>query len=258
MKNNDLKRHFDAMGARVIFRLPDKGTRWQSAPSPDYFTIDIQADKGGEYFDITQGEDAPEFELLQAQPKAQHLLLYTKDGRRFLCGHDERHWFVSAIRGKVSTVRAAKQSLLPEAIWKQVKHLRPGEVDNRHNTVFKRQGEWFFVPTNREVPKSLIHKNELLLRNIGSKPHICQEIYREGGELVYIVGNKEMDEKEYAKRKKNDPYFDKGKLRTRARNPNVYARGYVKHEDHATIKLECWHRVFINAEFTTSAVSFLD
>ncbi len=258
MKNNDLKRHFDTMGARVKFRLPDKGTRWQPAPSPDYFTIDIQADKGGEYFDITQGEDAPEFELLQAQPKAQHLLLYTKDGRRFLCGHDERHWFVSAIRGKVSTVRAAKQSLLPQAIWKQVKHLPPGEVDNRHNTVFKRQGEWFFVPTNREVPKSLIHKNEPLLRNIGSKVHICQEIYREGGELVYIVGNKQMDEKEYAKRKKNDPYFDKGKLRTRARNPNVYARGYVKHEDHATIKLECWHRVFINAEFTTSAVSFLD
>jgi len=258
MKNTDLKRHFDTMGARVKFRLPDKGTRWQSAPSLDYFTIDIQADKGGEYFDITQGENAPEFELLQAQPKAQHLLLYTKDGRRFLCGHDERHWFVSAIRGKVSTVRAAKQSLLPEAIWKQVKHFPPGEVDNRHNTVFKRQGEWFFVPTNREVPKSLIHKNEPLLRNIGSKVHICQEIYREGGELVYIVGNKQMDEKEYAKRKKNDPYFDKGKLRTRARNPNVYARGYVKHEDHATIKLECWHRVFINAEFTTSAVSFLD
>ena len=42
------------------------------------------------------------------------------------------------------------------------------------------------------------------------------------------------------------------------RNPEVYARGYVRHEDHATIKFDGWHRVFINAESITSAVSFLD
>ncbi|MCH8019122.1 hypothetical protein IH785_04615 [candidate division KSB1 bacterium] len=257
MKNKDLKRHFEAIGAKVKFHLTEK-VRWRWDQSSDHFTIGIQVDKNGEYFDIVQGGDAPEFELLQAQPKTKHLLLYTKEGQRFLCGHDERHWFVAAIGGKVSTVRAAKQSLLPKAIWKQVKHLPPREVDNRRNAVFKRQGEWFFVKTNRKVPKSLIHKNEFLQRNGGSKSHICQEIYREGGGLVYIVGNKEMDEKEYSKRKKSDPTFDKGKLKTFVRNPSVYARGYIKHEDHATIRLECWHRVFINAEFTTSAVSFLD
>ena len=126
MKNKDLKRHFEAIGAKVKFHLTEKVRgRWDQ--SSDHFTIGIQVDKNGEYFDIVQGGDAPEFELLQAQPKTKHLLLYTKEGQRFLCGHDERHWFVAAIGGKVSTVRAAKQSLLPKAIWKQVKHLPPRE-----------------------------------------------------------------------------------------------------------------------------------
>ena len=42
------------------------------------------------------------------------------------------------------------------------------------------------------------------------------------------------------------------------RNPEVYVRGYARHPDHATIILKDWHRVFVNAELTTSFVSFLD
>lgn len=258
MKHESLQKHFESMGARVKFRPNEVGTRWRATPASDSFTIDIKRDKHGEYFEIRQREDAPELELLQVKPKERHLLLYSKDGQRFLCGHDERNWFVAGISGAVSTIRAAKQSLLPDAIWEQVKNLPPGEVNKRRNTVFKRQGEWFFVPANREIPEELILRNEPLQRTALSKPHICQQLYREGGELVYIVGSKELSEEEYSKRKKNDPTFDKGRLQTMVRNPNVYARGYVKHEDHATIKLKSWHRVFINAEFTTSAVSFLD
>lgn len=246
------------MGAKVKILPNEEGKRWRAAPPSDSFSIDIKHDRHGEYFEIRQGEDAPELRLLQVIPKERHLLLYSTDGQRFLCGHDERHWFVAGIAGNVSTIRGAKQSLLPNAIWEQVKKLPPGEVDKRRNAVFKRQGEWFFVPTNRQIPDALILKGEPLQRTARSKPHICQELYREGGQLVYIVGRKELSEKEYTKRKKKDPAFDKGRLQTMVRNPNVYVRGYVKHEDHATLKLKGWHRVFINAEFTTSTVSFLD
>ena len=81
MKNKDLKRHFEAMGAKVKFHLTEK-VRWRWDQSSDHFTIGIQVDKNGEYFDIVQGGDAPEFELLQAQPKTQHLLLYCFIQRR--------------------------------------------------------------------------------------------------------------------------------------------------------------------------------
>lgn len=258
MNNQALQKHFESIGAKVKFLPNVTATRWRAAPFSRSFTIDVKSNRHGEYFEMRQGEEAPELELLQAKPKERHLLLYAQDGQRFLCGHDERHWFVAGIAGAVSTVRAAKQSLLPPAVWDQVKNLPSGIVDKRRNIVFKRQGEWFFVPTSRNISDVLVLRNEPLQRNPRSKPHICQQLYREGGERVYVVGREQLTEKEYAERKKANPTFDKGRLQTMVRNPAVYVRGYVRHEDHATIKLSGWHRVFLNAEFTTSAVSFLD
>ena len=184
-------------------------------------------------------------------------MLYSRDGQRFLCGYDERHWFVAGVTARVSTVRDAKASLIPVNIQERVKGLASKHLNKRRNAAFKRQGEWFFIPVNRDVPKHLILKDEPLRRTASRKPHICQEIYREGGELVYIVWGKEMTKAEYTHRKKTDPKFNPWSPQM-MRNSEVYARGYVRHEDHATIKLENWHRVFINAESMTSAVSFLD
>jgi len=45
------------------------------------------------------------------------------------------------------------------------------------------------------------------------------------------------------------------------RNMRVYARGTVRHSDHATITLPFWHRVHMNTETesrTMSHVAFLD
>ena len=35
------------------------------------------------------------------------------------------------------------------------------------------------------------------------------------------------------------------------RNPEVYARGAVRHPDHAVIVLPVWHRVYMNTENQT-------
>ena len=48
------------------------------------------------------------------------------------------------------------------------------------------------------------------------------------------------------------------RTRSQVRNPDVYVRGYVRHPDHATIVLRDWHRVHLNAEFTTGNVTFYD
>lgn len=259
MANEILARHFQAIGARVKFRPNEPGTRWRPGPPPTSFSIDIGQDGRGEYFDIAQGKYAPELQVLQVRAKEQHLVLYSGDGQRFLCGHDERHWFVVAVPKPVSTVAAAKQALLPPAVWEQVKKLRPGEVDNRRNAVFKRQGEWFFLPADRDIPQALVLRNEPLQRTPRSKLHICQELYREGGEIVYIVQGKEYSEEEYARRQRRSPNFARGSVRRMVKNPRVYVRGSVRHEDHATIRLTGWHRVFINAELTSgTSVSFLD
>jgi len=257
MTNESLQKHFESMGARVKFRSDETRARWSGAPL-NSFTIDIKRDPRGEFFEIARGKDAPALELLQVKPQERHLLLYATDGQRFLCGHDERHWFVAGIAGAASTVRDAKQSLMPEVVREGAKSLPRKQANKRRNTAFMRQGEWFFVPVDLKVPEDRILKNEPLQRTAGSKPHICLELYREGGELVYIVGGQALTKAEYAKRSKADATLHKRLTRTMVRNPKVYARGYVKHEDHATLTLKGWHRVFINAEFTTSAVSFLD
>ncbi len=257
MEQDVLTRHFRAMGTRIKFRPLRRGRARPGTESPS-FVLDLGNDAHGEYFDLALGQDAPEFQVLQALPKERHLLLHAGDGQRFLCGHDERHWFVAPIAKAVSTVRAAKQSLLPPAVWEQVKHLPPGEVDTRRHTSFKRQGEWFFVPTTRQFRRPVIHKNEPLQRTARSNPHICEELIREGGTLVYIVRGQPYSEKDYLQRKSRDPHFAREGYRTMISNPEVYVRGYVRHADHATITLDGWHRVFINAELTTSSVSFLD
>jgi len=174
-------RHFEAIGARAKVR-PHGRLEWERPDTS--FSIDVLTDRRGRYFDIALGSEAPEMVVLQVCPKERHLLLYSRDGNRFLCGHDERDWFVAGIPERVSTVRQAKQALMPADVWTKARRLRHSATNNRRNPVFVRQGEWFFVPVHCQFPEALVHRNELLLRWGSSKPHICEELYRAGGQLL--------------------------------------------------------------------------
>ncbi|MEJ2722921.1 MAG: hypothetical protein P8181_17550, partial [bacterium] len=181
-----LLKHFEKIGARVKFRRPlSSGGKSRR----DYFAVGIGQDRRGEYFDITRADNAPEMEVLQVLPRDRHLLLYSRDGQRFLCGHDERHWFVAAVGDRVSTVHDAKRSIMPRGIRERAQRFAPSETDNRRNPVFMRQGEWFFVRvrTALDVLDGVIHRNEPLQRTWRSKPHICDELCRRGGRQVYVV-----------------------------------------------------------------------
>lgn len=259
MNSEHLVKHFKAMGARIKFR-PMPVPRWvRPGANPQRLTLDIARDKVGEYFDVALGDEPPRLDLLQVKAKERHLLLLSSEGERYLCGHDERHWFVAAVGKPVSTVRDAKSALMPDGVWNEVKRWSPRDFDNRKNAAFVRQGEWFFVPADRHPPKNaVILKNEPLKRGGGSKPHVCDELYREGGFQVWIVKGQHLTEGEYRNRIKSDPKFARLPVNKMAANPTVYVRGAVRHADHETIRLEGWHRVFINAEPTTSSVTFLD
>jgi hypothetical protein len=260
MRQDSLSRHFEAMGARVKFRPLGK-PRWPMNPRTP-FTIDIGRDSRGAFFDFALGERAPEFEILQAVPKDRHLLLFTSKGERFLCGHDERHWFVAELTAPVSTVAAAKRALMPAAVLERASSIKPSKTENRRNVVFKRQGEWFFVPAERDLSGQTILRNEPLMRNAQSKPHICEEFVRIGGKTVYVFGGRHYTEAELRERFRQEPQLRHIMSReTRVADAEVYVRGRVSHPDHATINLEGWHRVMINRERPSghsSKVTFLD
>ncbi|QDV19665.1 hypothetical protein Pan153_43310 [Gimesia panareensis] len=117
MDISHLNNKFLRMGARVKFQDP-AATR---ARVPLRMSLlDIQEDRRGEYFEITLHSDA-EPQVLDLQPDDRHLLLLIREAKaksKFLCGHDERHWFVAAIPEKapVGTVRQAKEALKPHVV----------------------------------------------------------------------------------------------------------------------------------------------
>jgi hypothetical protein len=269
MNTNHIQTKFEKLGARAKFRPLRRR-------SVGPFVIDIGHDRHGEFFDIQADGDA-DVEVLDVQPKDRHLLLMvrqpadrphqpdTKD--KFLCGHDERHWFVAGVpeRAPVSTVVTAKVALKPDAVrvreqgkrGKQKKRLR------RKTDVFIRQGEWFFIPApDVQVDKKLILTHEPIRRGRG-KPHMCEELYRDGGTTVYVCGRHPngLTTDEYRKLLKANTDAAKWNWRTMARNPVVFVRGKITHPDHATIRLDGWHRVAMNTENQSRAmasVAFLD
>src|SRR5206468_6855944 len=101
------------------------------------------------FFEIVRPPGAgAEIAVLDVQPADRHLLLLVREGKdksKFLCGHDERHYFVAAIpeAAPVGTVRQAKEALKPAEVQSAQAHKRlKGKARNRRrNAAFVRQGE---------------------------------------------------------------------------------------------------------------------
>jgi len=243
---------------------------------PDSYTIDIHKDKRGEFFDLTVPEKMDgqiDLAVIQTVPEDRHLLLLVrKNGEeqkdRFLCGHDERAWFVAAVPSKASSVRDAKEALKPQPVRREqaLRRVPASQINRRKTRAFRRQGEWFFIEEPRlQVNAKMILRNEPIRRG-GGKPHTIAEVYRTGGEPVYVHPRypNGIRPAEYAKLMERDTEFrakDASLWRRMVRNPEVFARGSVRHADHKTITLHGWHRVLMNTETqsqTMRAVAFLD
>lgn len=256
-----IERSFTRIGARAQVRTQRSNG----------VAIDVARDRDGEYFDIDLGRRvAPELSVVDAQPSLRHLLLMSRDSdgkHKFLCGHDERHWFVAAIpeRASVSNVTTAFEALKPPAVQRELQHrgVKRKNRNRRRNEAFVRQGEWFFVPVGeRRFPELFVMRNEPLRRG-GGKPHVCSELVRIGGEPVYISpqhpsGMTESQRRNLLSRK---PELRSLQWVVQRRNPNVFVRGRVRHPDHKTIVLNGWHQVFMNTETQSAAmrhVAFID
>ena len=214
---------------------------------------------------------APDVAVLDVQPSDRHLLLLVRERgekHKFLCGHDERHWFVAAVpeSAPVGTVRQAKEALKPAEV--QVAQGRSGlgaEARNRRkNAAYRRQGEWFFLPTpDLRVDESLVLRNEPIRRGNGGKPHWVEFCYRTGGESVYVCSRRPngLVESEYRDLLGRNPKAKGWGWRAMRRDAGVYVRGRVRHADHKTIVLHGWHQVLMNTENQSKAmrnVAFLD
>ena len=247
-----LEKRFGLIGARVKLETIPAPT-WRSRPG-----INIRNDKSGEFFDIKIASgDKVNYEIVDLQKDLRHLLLMARrDGgkEKFLCGHDERHWFVCAVPGRsITSVERAMEVLQPTFVrWRIFQKVRRHKNRlERRNEAFVRQGEWFFVPFPELVfNPHQIHKNEPMSRGAGSKPHVCEEVFRTTGEPVMVCSKYPggVTIAQYNALLKQNPKANRWSWKQRLINAAVYARGAVRHPDHKTIRLDGWHRIFMNTE----------
>ena len=263
-----LEAKFARIGARM--KLTDGSDRRVVTAVP--VALDVRSDRKGEFFEVIRRPDAEaDVEVLDVRPSDRHLLLMVRerDGKhKFLCGHDERHWFVAAVpeSAPVGTVRAAKEALKPaEVRAAQARQGLRAEAGNRRkNAAYRRQGEWFFIPApDLKVDEKLVLHDEPIARGNGGKPHWCDACYRTGGETVYVCSQRPSGllGAEYRRLLDKQPEAKTWGWRVMQRNAQVYVRGRVRHADHRTITLHGWHRVLMNTENQSRAmrnVVFLD
>jgi hypothetical protein len=255
-----LERRFEAIGARARIG----STPWLGMPE-----IDVRTDRRGEYFSLQFRGRGPavELDVVDAWPGERHLLLLVRNGEeksKFLLGHDERHWFVAAVpesaRG-VSGVAAAMRALQPEVVHEAVRRRRPKDPLRRKNEAFVRQGEWFFVPEPAlGVDERQVLHNEPLSRGRGTA-HIMEHAFRQGGELVYVSRRYPRGLTHAELRGLPEGIRRREQWTEMVRDADVFAKGAIRHPDHATIVLRGWHRVAMNTETGARAmrhVVFLD
>jgi hypothetical protein len=209
MFGQSLRQHFMVVGADM-----------EVAVGGERFEIDV-ADKGtSEVFKLRLPSDGSvTAKVLDSNRDQQHLLLEVAHrgfgvNQKYLCGHDEFHWFVAALpeQPNAQTVPEAMEALKPKAVLREQrrKRVKRHRRAKRRTTAYVRQGEWFFLPCpESEVANRHIEENGLIRRG-ESKPHRVEFLCRVNGD--------------------------------------VFARGAVSHPDHATIHLDQWHRVLRNTE----------
>jgi hypothetical protein len=264
-----LEAKFHRIGARLKLRArPDRPRSVGGGP----VTLDVRSDGDGEFFEIRSPRAGANVEVLDVQSGDRHLLVLVREGsakHKFLCGHDERHWFVAAVpeSAPVGTVRAAKEALKPADV--QAAQARAGlparDRNRRKNAVFRRQGEWFFlpVPAGWSINEMYVLRNEPISRGRGSKPHWAEFCYRVGGQTLYVCSRypQGLDAGRYQRLLEKDPQAKTWGWRAMQRVAEVYVRGRISHADHKTITLPGWHRVLMNTEHQARAmrnVAFLD
>lgn len=263
-----LEGKFARIGARM--KLAD-GTGSGRRPGVAV-ALDVRRDRRGEFFEVIRRPDAEAgVEVLDVQPADRHLLLLVRERgekSKFLCGHDERHWFVAAVpeSAPVGTVRAAKEALKPVEV--RAAQARAGlgirAGNRRKNAANRRQGEWFFIPApDLKVDEKLVLHDEPITRGNGGKPHRVDFCDRTGGETVHVCRQRPngLDAVAYRKLLEAQPEAKNWGWRVMQRNAEVYVRGRVRHADHRTITLHGWHRVLMNTENQSRAmrnVAFLD
>jgi hypothetical protein len=168
----------------------------------------------------------------------------------------------------VKNVADALEALKPTRVHTKLAKagVKAKDRNKRKNAAYIRQGEWFFIPCRNLVADNLIIHHDEPIQRGKAKPHVCEELTRVGGFVVWTHPQwapEGVGEEQANKINKQHGVIGHppAEWKIRVAEATVYVRGYVKHPDHATIHLQGWHRVYANTEDRSKAganLRFLD
>ena len=252
--------------------MPQK-TSWRRR-AKDY-AVDIQRDRDGQFFELrlpTHLRDALDVSVMQNEPKQRHLLLLVRNTAgqekldRFLCGHDEREWFVAAVPGGASSVRQAMDRLQPADVQSRLaservpfkqRYTRKNRCVSSPGRMVLRAGSSVCGERKTCSPqRAVASRSGQAAPRGGTLPRRR----RDGLCLLPSIPNG-VTERQYRRLLQSNPKAAGWRWRVMRRNMRVFARGTVRHSDHATITLPFWHSVHLNTETqsgTMARVAFLD
>jgi hypothetical protein len=127
-----------------------QGATYKEYPSFDY---DLEPEDDG--YDLEEAEQI----VSKRYHRAGGMLI--REGKySYICGMDEDSYFITRLPKHASTIDAAYKSLKPKAVitW-----------EKKNDTVAKRQGEWFFLPTELTNVKGMRRKGLPLWKDGGNK-----------------------------------------------------------------------------------------
>jgi hypothetical protein len=107
---------------------------------------------------------------------------------------------------------------------------------------------------------TLVLFDEPLSRGRG-KLHVMQLAYRRGGQVVWVSRRYPRGISDVQYRRLPHDERQRGNWSQMVRDPEVFAKGAIRHPDHATVVLRGWHRVAMNTDQAARAmrhVAFLD
>jgi hypothetical protein len=90
---------------------------------------------------------------------------------------------------------------------------------------------------------------------------VIELAYRRGGEVVWVNNGHPSGISDARYRRLTDKQRRGGGWTRFVRDPELFAKGAIRHPDHATVVLHGWHRVVMNTEQGARAmrhVAFLD
>lgn len=276
-----LMRHFARIGAELNIDVVPAGAKArrrtpESGVGRDglEYALDTAHRRSRDVFVLTVRADVQEsvqFLPLDVRPADRLLLLMAKPvesapalpKQKFLCGHDERAWFVATAPAASTSVRSAIEALKPPVVQAAQERVRLSGVhrSRRHNAAFIRQGEWFFLPRPEFelAATDVVLHNEPIQRGRG-RAHMVEFLVRMGGTAVHVTQRYPagLTEPEYRALLQANPSAAGWPWRMMQREPTVHVRGKIRHPDHRSIELPFWHQVVMNAEPQSKNVVFLD